>query len=89
MDLSIVVDRGDIWYDLPFDEKGNFHYPPRKKYPNLTLYVRTGGKLTALARWRTTIGSWRNSCGIGWPRSARAGSSCSSSRRSGADRRSG
>jgi hypothetical protein len=60
MDLSIVVDRGDIWYDLPFDEKGNFRYQPRKKYPHLTLYVRTaGGKLTALARWRTTIGSWR------------------------------
>src|SRR4029077_6303086 len=29
MDLSILVDRGDIWYDLPFDEKGNFHYQPR------------------------------------------------------------
>ncbi len=22
MDLSIVVDRGDVWYDVPFDEKG-------------------------------------------------------------------
>ena len=21
MDLSIVVDRGDVWYDLPFDER--------------------------------------------------------------------
>jgi hypothetical protein len=59
MDLSIVVDRGDIWYDLPFDDKGNFHYQPRKKYPTLTVYTKVGGKLTALARWRTTIGSWR------------------------------
>ncbi|HEV3032861.1 MAG TPA: hypothetical protein VG319_14530 [Polyangia bacterium] len=59
MDLSIVVDRGDIWYDLPFDEKGNFHYQPRKKYPSLTVYAKVGGRLTALARWRTTIGSWR------------------------------
>jgi hypothetical protein len=59
MDLQIVVDRGDIWYDLPFDDKGNFHYPPRKKYPTLTVYTKVGGKLTALARWRTTIGSWR------------------------------
>ena len=59
MDLSIVVDRGDIWYDLPFDDKGNFHYQPRKKYPTLTLYAKVGGRLTALARWRTTIGSWR------------------------------
>ncbi|MDB4983385.1 MAG: Peptidoglycan-binding domain 1 protein, partial [Myxococcales bacterium] len=59
MDLQIVVDRGDIWYDLPFDDKGNFHYPPRKKYPTLTVYTKVGGKLTALARWRTTIGGWR------------------------------
>jgi hypothetical protein len=60
MDLSIVVDRGDIWYDLPFDEKGNFHYQPRKKYPSLTLMLKTpAGKQVALARWRTTIGGWR------------------------------
>jgi hypothetical protein len=59
MDLSIVVDRGDVWYDLPFDEKGNFHYQARKKYPTLTVFNRVNGKLTALARWRTTIGGWR------------------------------
>ncbi|MBI4767005.1 MAG: hypothetical protein HY787_20860, partial [Deltaproteobacteria bacterium] len=22
MDLSVVIDRGDVWYDFPFDEKG-------------------------------------------------------------------
>src|SRR4029077_19296482 len=59
MDLSIVVDRGDVWYDLPFDEKGNFRYQARKKYPSLTLYLKSGGKTMALARWRTTIGGWR------------------------------
>jgi hypothetical protein len=59
MDLSIVVDRGDIWYDLPFDDKGNFHYQARKKYPSLTLYAKVNGRQTALARWRTTIGGWR------------------------------
>jgi hypothetical protein len=59
MDLSIVVDRGDVWYDLPFDEKGNFHYQTRKKYPQLTVFAKVNGKLTALARWRTTIGGWR------------------------------
>jgi hypothetical protein len=59
MDLSIVVDRGDIWYDLPFDEKGNFHYQARKKYPQLTLQAKVNGKQVALARWRTTIGGWR------------------------------
>jgi hypothetical protein len=59
MDLSIVVDRGDIWYDLPFDDKGKFHYQTRKKFPMLTVYARVEGRLTALTRWRTTIGGWR------------------------------
>jgi hypothetical protein len=60
MDLSIVVDRGDVWYDLPFDDKGHYKPQPRKKYPSLTLYTKVGSKLTALARWRTTIGGWRS-----------------------------
>ena len=59
MDLSIVVDRGDVWYDLPFDEKGNYKPQVRKKYPSLTLYTKVGSKQVALARWRTTIGGWR------------------------------
>jgi hypothetical protein len=59
MDLSIVVDRGDVWYDLPFDKDGNFKPFARKRYPSLTLYADHGGKKIALARWRTTIGSWR------------------------------
>ena len=59
MDLSIVVDRGDVWYDLPFDDAGNFKLQPRKSYPTLTLYVTHGGKTFPLARWRTTIGGWR------------------------------
>jgi hypothetical protein len=59
MDLSIVVDRGDIWYDLPFDEKGNFKYQARKKYPQLTVFAKVGKQQVPLARWRTTIGGWR------------------------------
>lgn len=59
MDLSIVVDRGDVWYDLPFDDKGNFKPFPRKRYPTLTLFVTHEGKKLALARWRSTIGGWR------------------------------
>lgn len=60
MDLSIVVDRGDVWYDLPFDANGNFRLPQRKRYPSLTLYVNHQGKQIPLARWRTTIGGWRS-----------------------------
>jgi hypothetical protein len=59
MDLSIVVDRGDVWYDLPFDSNGNFSPRPRKRYPTLTLFVTHNGQRVALARWRTTIGGWR------------------------------
>jgi len=59
MDLSIVVDRGDVWYDLPIDSQGRFNPFPRRKYPSLTLYTTHEGKKIALARWRTTIGSWR------------------------------
>jgi hypothetical protein len=59
MDLSIVVDRGDVWYDLPFDAAGHYKPQPRKKYPSLTLFTKVGGKQVALARWRTTIGGWR------------------------------
>jgi hypothetical protein len=59
MELSMVVDRGDIWYDLPFNAEGNFRYQPRRKYPILTLYLNRDGKKVALARWRTTIGGWR------------------------------
>jgi hypothetical protein len=59
MDLSIVVDRGDVWYEVPFDDKGHYKPQARKKYPSLTLYSKVNGKQVALARWRTTIGGWR------------------------------
>ena len=59
MDLSIVVDRGDVWYDLPFDAEGNFRNRPRSRFPSLTLFVTQNGQRIPLARWRTTIGGWR------------------------------
>jgi hypothetical protein len=59
MDLSIVVDRGDVWYDLPFDKQGHFSPHPRQHYPHLTLFVTYQGEKIPLARWRTTIGGWR------------------------------
>ncbi|HVZ88702.1 MAG TPA: hypothetical protein VHG72_17145 [Polyangia bacterium] len=59
MDLSIVVDRGDVWYEPPFDAQGRYKPQPRKKYPTLTVYTKVNGKQVALARWRTTIGGWR------------------------------
>jgi hypothetical protein len=59
MDLSIVIDRGDVWYDLPWDETGERQPQPRKKYPTFTLFVNHEGQKLPLIKWRTTIGGWR------------------------------
>lgn len=59
MDLSLVIDRGDVWYDLPFDSTGNFRQHARNRYPSMSLFVTHEGQKIRLARWRTTIGGWR------------------------------
>jgi hypothetical protein len=59
MDLSIVIDRGEVWYDLPWDAQGVRHAQPRKRYPSFHLYVKYNNQRILLARWRTTIGGWR------------------------------
>ena len=60
MDLQAEIDRGDVWYDFPFDAKGGRLPQPRSRFPTFTLYVRWQGERVPLVRWRTTIGSWRN-----------------------------
>lgn len=60
MELSIVVDRGDVWYDPPFDDKDKWRVQWRQRYPSLTLWLDYQGQRLALARWRTTIGGWRS-----------------------------
>jgi hypothetical protein len=59
MDLSAEIDRGDVWYDLPFDASGGRLPQPRERFPTLTLYVKWRGERVPLLRWRTTIGGWR------------------------------
>jgi hypothetical protein len=59
MELSIVVDRGDVWYDPPFDEEDRWHPQPRQRFPTLTLYLDYKGERVPLTRWRTTIGGWK------------------------------
>ncbi len=52
MDLSAVVDRGDVFYD-------ETPIPRRVAHrPTLTLYVQDGTTKRALIRWPTTIGGW-------------------------------
>lgn len=60
MELSIVVDRGDVWYDPPFDDKDKWKVQWRQRYPSLTLYVDYHGQKFPLTRWRTTVGGWRS-----------------------------
>ena len=59
MDLEVVIDRGDVWYDLPFDEKGKRKAQPRSHFPHLKLLVSYNKQKIPLVRWRTTIGGWQ------------------------------
>ncbi len=59
MDLSVIIDRGDVWYDIPFDKDGKPLPQPRGRFPHLTLFVNYRGQQIPLVRWRTTIGSWQ------------------------------
>ena len=59
MDLSIVIDRGEVWYDLPWDAAGVRHPQPRKRYPSFHVYVKYREQRIPLVRWRTTVGGWR------------------------------
>lgn len=59
MELSAEIDRGDIWYEFPFDAKGNRRPQPRELYPSFTLFVKWRGERVPLCHWRTTVGGWR------------------------------
>jgi hypothetical protein len=59
MDLSAEIDRGDVWYDFPYDQSGKRVPQPRRRYPSFTLFVRWQGERVPLVRWRSTIGGWR------------------------------
>ena len=60
MAMSVEIDRGDVWYDVPFDARGRPVVQRRDHYPHLTLYTLWHGQKIPLTWWRTTIGSWRS-----------------------------
>ncbi|MBK7829906.1 hypothetical protein [Nannocystis sp.] len=60
MSFDVVIDRGDVWYDFPFDAQGNKLGQPRERYPHFTIYAVVGEQKIPLVHWRTTIGSWRS-----------------------------
>jgi len=60
MSFDVVIDRGDVWYDFPFDDLGNKITQPRDRYPHFTIYAVVGEQKIPVVHWRTTIGSWRS-----------------------------
>ena len=60
MDLRVEIDRGDVWYEFPYDEAGNERAQPTERRPRTTIFVEYEGQHVALARFGTTIGGWRS-----------------------------
>ncbi len=60
MQLDAVINRGDVYYDFPYDDHGREIPQPKKVYPSITLRVRYNNQWIPLARYGTTIGGWRS-----------------------------
>jgi hypothetical protein len=60
MDLSVIVDRGDVWYEFPYDDQGKERPQPIQRRPMLTLFTEYNGQKIPLARYGTTVGGWRS-----------------------------
>jgi hypothetical protein len=59
MELSISTDRGDVWYEFPYDEEGKPRAQPVSRRPRLTILVHYNDQKIPLARFGTTVGGWR------------------------------
>ena len=60
MDFTLEYDRGDVWYDFPYDPLGKERMQPVERRPRVTLYTRYLDQKIPLARYGTTIGGWRS-----------------------------
>ena len=60
MDLSVEIDRGDVWYEFPYDDTGVERGQPTERRPRLTIFTTHRGQRIPLARFGTTIGGWRS-----------------------------
>ena len=59
MDLSVSIDRGDVWFEFPFTEEGKARSQPVSRRPRLTIFVTYNDQKIPLARFGTTVGGWR------------------------------
>jgi hypothetical protein len=60
MPLMLEYDRGDVWYDFPYGDKGQELAQPVQRRPQVTVYTEHLGEKVPLARFGTTIGGWRS-----------------------------
>jgi hypothetical protein len=60
MELSVVIDRGDVWYEFPYDDQGKERPQPVQRRPMLTIFTEYLGEKIPLARYGTTVGGWRS-----------------------------
>jgi hypothetical protein len=60
MDLLLEYDRGDVWYDFPYDDHGQEKPQPVTRRPRILLSVNYNKQKIPLARFGTTIGGWRS-----------------------------
>jgi hypothetical protein len=60
MDLFLTYDRGDVWYDFPYDDQGKERAQPVNRRPKITVWVKYNSQKIPLAKLGTTIGGWRS-----------------------------
>ena len=59
MELHVSINRGDVWYEFPFDEEGKPRGQPVSRRPRVTVSVKYNDQKIPLARFGTTVGGWR------------------------------
>jgi hypothetical protein len=59
MDLWVEIDRGDLYYEFPFDAEGKPIPFQIERGPTMALFVRQGERVWPLIEYHTTIGGWR------------------------------
>lgn len=60
MVLTLEYDRGDVWYEFPFDDGGKQLAQPVERRPRVTLFTRYLDQKIPIAKFGTTIGGWRS-----------------------------
>ncbi|HEY6877790.1 MAG TPA: hypothetical protein VI299_07210 [Polyangiales bacterium] len=60
MDLVVSIDRGDVWYEFPYDLAGKERTQAVSFRPHTNLFVNYMGQRIPIASFGTTIGGWKS-----------------------------